>query len=363
MKQYRILVINPGSTTTKIAVFDNLVPFFTREIVHKSSELDCYPRIADQFMMREEAIINTLREEGVDIHTISAIVGRGGLIHPVESGVYEVNEAMKKDLRNSPLGEHASNLGGLIASDLAAGLIGVRAFVADPVVVDEMEPVARLTGHPNFERRSIFHALNHKAVGRLYAKSIDRKYEDINLIIIHLGGGTSVAAHHLGRVVDTTNALDGEGPFSPERSGTLPIGDLVRMCFSGKYTQSEIKRMIKGEGGLVAHLGSNGMLDALARSNAGDAHAQLVIDAYVYNVAKYVGAMATVLKGGVDAIIITGGIARSEFICSSIESSVGFIAPVVIYPGENEMASLAENGMMVLSSEIEPRVYEGLGPV
>lgn len=357
MKQYRILVINPGSTTTKIAVFDNLVPLFIKEVVHESAELDSYPRIADQFTMRKEAIINALREEGVDIQSLSAIVGRGGLIYPVESGVYEVNEAMKHDLRNSPLGEHASNLGGLIASDLAADLAGVRAFVADPVVVDEMAPVARLTGHPNFERRSIFHALNHKAIGRLYANSLGRRYDDMSLIIVHLGGGTSVAAHHLGRVVDTTNALDGEGPFSPERSGTLPVGDLVQLCFSGKYTQAEVKKMVKGEGGLVAHLGSNGMLEALRRSSAGDAHAQLVIDAYVYNVAKYIGAMATVLKGRVDAIIITGGIARSELICSSIEDSVGFIAPVVVYPGENEMAALAENGLMVLSSEVEPKVY------
>lgn len=357
MKQYRILVINPGSTTTKIAVFDNLAPLFIKEVVHESTELDLYPRITDQFTMRKEAIINALREEDVDIHGLSAIVGRGGLIRPVESGVYEVNEAMKNDLRNSPLGEHASNLGGLIASDLATDIEGVRAFVADPVVVDEMDPVARLTGHPYFERRSIFHALNHKAIGRLYAKSLGRRYDDMNLIIVHLGGGTSVAAHHLGRVVDTTNALDGEGPFSPERSGTLPVGDLVKLCFSGKYTQAEVKKMVKGEGGLVAHLGSNGMLEALGRSAEGDTHAQLVIDAYVYNVAKYIGAMATVLKGQVDAVIITGGIARSELICSSIKASVGFIAPVIVYPGENEMAALAENGLMVLSAEVEPRVY------
>lgn len=359
MKESIVLAINPGSTSTKIAAYKDDKPLFVRNITHSSEELSAYPRLADQFEFRRQAILSAVESEGLQMSDFDAIVGRGGLVNPIESGVYEVNAALEHDLMYSPIGEHASNLGGLIAKDLASGVDNARAFIADPVVVDEMDDVARLTGHPLFARRSIFHALNHKAVGRMYAHSIGKEYADINLIICHLGGGVSVGAHRKGRVVDVNNALDGAGPFSPERSGSIPVGDLVNLCFSGKYTHGEVKKMIKGEGGLVAHLGSNEMLAALQRADAGDAYAQRVIDAFCYNVAKYVGSMSVALSGDVDAVIITGGIARSQYICDYIRDRVSFIAPVVIYPGEDEMFALAHNGLMVLRGELELKTYLG----
>ena len=286
------------------------------------------------------------------------MVGRGGLLKPIPGGVYEVNDAMKRDLFNSPIGEHASNLGGLIAADLAAEIPGARAFIADPVVVDEMEEIARYSGHPLFKRISIFHALNQKAIARKHAASIQRKYEDLNLILVHLGGGISISAHCKGRVIDTNQALDGEGPFSPERSGTMPVGDLVRVCFSGKYTQKEVMKMIKGEGGLVAYTGTNNAYDVEIRAENGDQVSKDVFEAMAYQVCKEIGAMYAVLKGEVDAILITGGIANSKWFINEILNRVDKIAPTHVYPGEDEMEALAMNGLRVLNGECEPLIYQ-----
>lgn len=355
----RVLAINPGSTSTKIAVYDGDTKVFVKNIHHSNEELAPYEKIVDQFPLRKQAILKALAEEGVELSSLNVIVGRGGLIHPVESGVYEVNDRMKADLANSPIGHHASNLGGLIADDLAKELTGVKAYIADPVVVDEMLPVARMTGCPSMERTSIFHALNQKAVGRAYAEKIGTQYEKLNLIVAHLGGGISIGAHEQGKVIDVNNALDGEGPFTPERSGTLPAGALVDLCFSGEMTQAEVRKIIKGEGGLVALLGSNDALAAENRALAGDQLAIDVLDAMSYNVGKSIGAMAAVLKGKVDAILITGGMAYSPIMVKYMEEMVKFIAPVVIYPGEDEMKALAQNGVRVLEGKVTPRVYVG----
>lgn len=264
---FKILAINPGSTSTKIAIFEDETEKFVKNIKHSAEEIAKFDSVASQFQFRKDIILSELKDAGFNINEINAIVGRGGLVKPIESGVYEVNEALINDLNNPPLGEHASNLGGLIANDIAKSLNnGTKAYIADPVVVDELQEVARLTGHPDFTRVSIFHALNQKAIARTYAKEIGKKYEDINLIIAHLGGGVSVGAHDHGRVIDVNNALDGDGPFSPERSGSLPTGQLVKLCFSGKKTEAEIKKMLKGAGGLVAYLGTN---DALRSRNKG----------------------------------------------------------------------------------------------
>ena len=271
---------------------------------------------------------------------------------------YEVNEALINDLNNPPLGEHASNLGGLIANDIAKSLNnGTKAYIADPVVVDELQEVARLTGHPDFTRVSIFHALNQKAIARTYAKEIGKKYEDINLIIAHLGGGVSVGAHDHGRVIDVNNALDGDGPFSPERSGSLPTGQLVKLCFSGKKTEAEIKKMLKGAGGLVAYLGTNDAYEVEIKAKE-DPKYKLVQDAMSYQVGKAIGEMAAVLKGKVDGILLTGGIAHNPFLVDYVKEMVGFIAPIKVYAGEDEMRALAMNGLMVLRGELSGKIYK-----
>ncbi|MGE5317236.1 MAG: butyrate kinase [Chloroflexota bacterium] len=358
MEDIRILAINPGSTSTKIAVFSGSNPVFVRTIYHTTEELSKYEKITDQYSFRKEIIYKQLEEAGIDMNSLNAIVGRGGLVKPIPSGVYEVNEVMKADLRNSPMGEHASNLGGLIADDIAKSLNNVRAFITDPVVVDELEPIARVAGHPEFKRISIFHALNQKAIARQHAKSIMRKYEDLNLIVVHLGGGISVGAHKKGRVVDVNQALDGEGPFSPERSGTLPAADLTRLCYSGKYSLKEVLLMIKGKGGLAAHLGTNSAYEVEQRMAAGDENAKFIFEAMAFQVAKEIGAMSTVLKGEVDAILLTGGIAHGKWFVNQVIERVYKIAPVHVYPGEDEMRALALNGLMALKGELEVSEYK-----
>ena len=358
METRRILAINPGSTSTKIAVFQGDKSVFLKNIKHTTEELAKFNQITEQFEFRKDIIMKEMVDAEIQIDLIEAVVGRGGLVKPIESGIYEVNERLKEDLRVGILGEHASNLGGLIADNIAQTLPKAKAYIADPVVVDEMTEVARVSGHPEFQRVSIFHALNQKAIGRAFAKSIDKKYEDINVIVAHLGGGISVGAHLKGKVVDVNNALDGEGPFSPERSGTLPTGALAKMCFSGEYTLDDIKKMIKGEGGLVAHLGTNDAYEVELKAKDGDAKAKLIQDAMSYQVAKSIGEMAAVLKGDVQGILLTGGIAHNPDLVNYIKEMVSFIAPVVVYPGEDEMKALAMNGYMVLRNEIEPKIYE-----
>jgi butyrate kinase len=358
METRRILAINPGSTSTKIAVFQGDKSVFLKNIKHSAEELAEFNQITEQFEFRKNIIMKEMVDAEIQIDLIEAVVGRGGLVKPIESGIYEVNDRLKEDLRVGILGEHASNLGGLIADNIAQSLPKAKAYIADPVVVDEMIDVARVSGHPEFQRVSIFHALNQKAIGRAFAQSIDKKYEDINVIVAHLGGGISVGAHLKGKVVDVNNALDGEGPFSPERSGTLPTGALAKMCFSGEYTLDDIKKMIKGEGGLVAHLGTNDAYEVELKAKDGDAKAKLIQDAMSYQVAKSIGEMAAVLKGDVEGILLTGGIAHNPDLVNYIKEMVSFIAPVVVYPGEDEMKALAMNGYMVLRNEIEPKVYE-----
>lgn len=357
MDEIGILAINPGSTSTKIGVFVNLNPIFLKNIQHDPEELARFEKITDQFQYRKDIIAGQLNNANVPEDVVKAIVGRGGLLKPIESGVYIVNERMKEDLRNSPMGEHASNLGGLIADAFARQLSGVNAYIANPVVVDELDEIARISGNPNFVRKSIFHALNQKAVARSHAKAVMRKYEDMNLIVAHLGGGITVGAHKMGRVIDVNNGLDGEGPFSPERSGTLPMGDLVRLCFSGNYSQKEIMKMIKGEGGLVGYLGTNSAYEVEQQMAQGDTRAALIYEAMAYQVAKEIGAMSAVLKGQVDGILITGGVAHSKWFVNQIIERVHRIAPVHVYPGEDEMKALAFNGMRVLSGETEAKIY------
>lgn len=356
-EEVRILTINPGSTSTKFAVFVGTDPVFIKTIRHTSEELAPYEKITDQFQFRKELILTQLKQAEISLSEIKAVVGRGGLLKPIESGVYAVNQAMMNDLRNSPLGEHASNLGGLIAYDIALSLPDAQAFIANPVVVDELDDIARISGHPLLPRISIFHALNQKAVARQHARSIMRRYEELNLIVVHLGGGITVGAHKQGRVVDVNQGLDGDGPFSPERTGSLPVGELVRLCFSGKYTQKEILKMIKGEGGLVAYLGTNSAYEVEQKVQQGDKYAELIYNAMAYQVAKEIGAMATVLKFQVDGILITGGIAHDKYFVNQVIERVHKIAPVHVYPGEDELKALAMNGLRVLSGETTPKNY------
>lgn len=357
-KLVKILAINPGSTSTKIAVFCGEENVFLKNIKHSAEELVGFEKIADQFEFRKAIILKELKDAGIPIDDLSIIVGRGGLVKPIPSGVYEVNEALIKDLKTGVLGEHASNLGGLIAHDLSKSIQGARAFIADPVVVDELDDIARISGHPDFERVSVFHALNQKAIARTYATEVGKSYEKLNIIIAHLGGGISVGAHYQGRVIDVNNALDGDGSFSPERSGTLPAGSLVKACFSGKYTQDELKKMICGKGGYVAYLGSNDAYQIECRAAEGDEKAQFIQDAMAYQVSKEIGAMATVLSGKVDAILLTGGIAYSKPFTKYITDRVGFIAPVKVYPGEDEMKALAVNGLMVAQGVFDVKIYQ-----
>lgn len=354
---HRILAINPGSTSTKIAVYENAKPVFLKTIQHSRKDLSKFEKITDQFVFRKDIILKELNKAQVEISQIEVIVGRGGLVKPIQSGVYSINEQLKDDLREGVMGEHASNLGGLIADEIANIIHGARAFIADPVVVDEMDEVARVAGHPKFRRYSIFHALNQKSTARAYAQLLGTKYEDLNLIIAHLGGGISVGAHRKGMVVDVNQALDGNGPISPERSGTVPAGDLIRYCFSGEYTEAEIRNWITGQGGLVAYLGTNSAYEVELMAREGDEKAKLIQHAMSYQIAKEIGAMAVVLKGEIDAIILTGGLAHNTFVVEYVKKMIGFIAPVVIFPGEDEMYALAMNGLMVLKGDAIIKEY------
>ena len=357
MDTMQILAINPGSTSTKIAVFDGTTPVFIQTIRHTSEELAPFKVITEQFQFRKDLILHQLKEANIQPEAIKVVMGRGGLLKPVESGVFAVNEKMIADLTNCTYGEHASNLGGLIAYDIAQSLPDAKAYIANPVVVDELNDLARFSGHPLFPRRSIFHALNQKAVARQHARSILRKYDDLNLIVVHLGGGVTVGAHQKGRVIDVNQGLDGDGPFSPERSGTLPVGDLVRTCFSGKYSEKEVLKMITGKGGLVAYLDTNSAYEVEQMAANGDEYAKMIYDAMAYQVAKEVGSMGAVLKYQIDGILITGGIAHDKYFVNQITSYIHRLAPVHIYPGEDEMLALAMNGIRVLKSETKGRVY------
>ncbi|MGX8797267.1 butyrate kinase [Fusibacter sp. JL298sf-3] len=357
MENYRILAINPGSTSTKIAIYDNEKEVFETTLRHSNEEIEQYDKIADQYDFRKDVILKVLSENEINLTKLSAVVGRGGLLKPIKGGTYAVNDAMIEDLKVGVLGEHASNLGGMIANEIAVQL-NIPAFIVDPVVVDEMTEIARVSGMPDIQRASIFHALNQKAVARRYAGEQNKKYEDLNLIVAHMGGGVSVGAHEKGRVVDVNNALDGEGPFSPERAGGLPVGDLAKMCYSGKYTHADIKKKIKGKGGIVAYLGTNDGREVVKMIEDGDEKAKLVFEAMAYQIAKEIGSCAAVLKGQVDAIVLTGGLAYGEMLTDWIKERVAFISEVVIYPGEDEMSALALGGLRVLKGEETAQEYK-----
>lgn len=355
---HKLLIINPGSTSTKVAVFQDKEQVFKKNIKHSVEEIAKFDRISDQFSYRKDTILNELKNEGISLDGLSAVVGRGGLLHPLTSGVYEVNDAMIADLTAASYGEHACNLGGLIANDIAKEY-GVKAYIADPVVVDEMEDVARYSGHPLFPRVSIFHALNQKMIARQHAEAVGKKYEDLNLIGVHLGGGISVGAHKKGQVVDVNNALNGDGPFTPERSGALPSGPLMKACFSGKYTKKDIDLMLKGQGGFVAYLGTNDALEVENAVKAGNKEWEKVYRAMAYQVAKEIGGLAaSALDMDVDGIFITGGMAYDNTFCGIVKEHVEKIAPVYVYPGEDEMKALAFNGLMVLNGETEVKTYQ-----
>jgi butyrate kinase len=352
-----ILAINPGSTSTKFSLFEEDNLMFEITLRHTIEELARFEKVADQFNFRKNLIMKELEARKTEVAGIVAVVGRGGLIKPIESGIYKVNQKMKADLKAGLSGQHASNLGGLIAYEIASLLPGATAYIVDPVVVDELQSVARISGHPEIERRSVFHALNQKAVGRVYATFTGRKYDELNLIIAHMGGGISVGAHRKGRVIDVNNALNGDGPFSPERSGSLPAGQLVDLCFSGKYSHSELMSMLTGKGGMVAYLGTNDFIEVCKMADDGNEKALLIKNAASYQVVKEIGAMAAVLNGDVDAIILTGGMAYHDGYVKNIKSMVEFIAEVVVYPGEDEMKALAFNGLLALDGKIKVRTY------
>lgn len=355
MKQ---LIINPGSTSTKIAVFEDERSVFETTLRHSNEELGKYLKVADQFEFRKNLIIDELKNNNISLGSLDAVVGRGGLLKPIEGGTYAVNDKLIEDLTANIVGEHASNLGGLIARSIADEA-GIQSFIVDPVVVDELDETARLSGHPAFERVSIWHALNQKAVARrAAAERFGKKYEDMNFVVAHLGGGISVGAHRKGKVIDVNNALNGEGPFSPERSGSLPAEQLINACFSGKYTQAEIKKMIVGKAGLSAYLGTNSAKDVSEKAQAGDKKAELVYGAMAYQVAKAIGEYAVALDGKVDAILITGGIAYDKYFVDMIEKKVKFISEVIAYPGEDELLALAQGGLRVLNKEESAKEYK-----
>lgn len=355
-KDYKILVINPGSISTKVALFSNEQMLFEKKIEHSSKELSNFSKIIEQYQFRREIILDFLKEKGINLSTLNAVVGRGGLLKPIASGTYRVNKKMLEDLRKGVSGEHASNLGGILAYGIAENL-SIPSYIVDPVVIDEMKPVARISGMPEIPRISILHALNQKAVARKAALDLGKKYEKVNFIIAHLGGGISVGIHCKGNVVDVNNALNGEGPFTPERSGGIPVGGLVNLCFSEKFTKDEIMKKIKGKGGLVAYLNTNDVREVVKMIGQGDKKAKLILEAMAYQVAKEIGAATTVLKGQIDAIILTGGIAYANEFINMIRDRVSFLSLVMVYPGEEEMLALCEGALRVLKGEEVEKIY------
>ena len=353
---YKVLAINPGSTSTKVALYDEERPLLDLTLRHSTEEISRFANVIDQLDWRRGLILSALREQSFNLKDLSAVIGRGGLIRPIPAGVYEVNSRMRYDLRNAPM-KHACNLGGLLAAQIAH-MAGVKAYIADPPVVDEIDDAARITGMPMCPRKPIFHALNQKAIARLHCGRMGWTYEESNLIVAHMGGGISVAAHRQGRIVDVNNALDGDGPFAPDRAGSIPSSELIKVCFSGQSTKEERVKFISSKGGLVAYLGTNSVIQVMERIEKGDQRAKKVLESMCYNISKQIGAMAGALSGKVQAILLTGGIAYNEPIVEYIREHCGFIAPVEVYPGENELEALVMNALVVLRGVITPKVYQ-----
>lgn len=350
------LIINPGSTSTKIGVFEDETLLFDETLRHSTEEISKYETIVDQKDFRKNIILDFLKEKNVDVKSFNVIVGRGGLVKPIESGTYEVTDKLLEDLRIGVQGQHASNLGGIIAREIGDE-IGVPAYIVDPVVVDEMMPIAKYSGMAEIPRQCIFHALNQKAVAKRYAKEVGKAYDSLRLVVVHMGGGVSVGAHEGGRIVDVFSAFDGDGAMSPERSGGVPAGQLVKLCFSGKYTEKELYSKVIGKGGFNSYLGTNDMREVTKRANEGDAKAAEVKQAFLLQVSKDIGAMSCVLNGKVDQIILTGGIAYGEDVVAKIKERCGWIAPITVYAGEDELLALAQGALRVMTGEEEAKVY------
>ena len=354
--EYKLLIINPGSTSTKIGVYSGEKEVLVETLRNSAEEIGKYDTIFDQKGFRKEVIMKVLKENNIDVNSLDAIVGRGGMLRPIPGGTYEVTDKLLEDLKVGVSGQHASNLGGILAHEIAKE-VGIKSFIVDPVVVDELQDIARISGMPELPRRSIFHALNQKAVAKRYAKENNKKYDELNLVVVHMGGGVSVAAHKNGQVIDVNNTLDGDGPFSPERAGSVPVGDLVKLCFSGKYTESEVYSKIVGKGGYVAYLNTNDVREVLKAIEEGDNHAKLIFDAFIYQISKAIGEMSVVLKGKVDTIILTGGIAYSPVVINAIKENVNWISNLTVYSGEDELLALAQGAIRVLDGEEEAREY------
>ena len=352
----RILTVNPGSTSTKIAVFDGEEEIFSETLRHSAEELAVYDTVADQWDFRRALVLNALEEHGLNLGSMNAIACRGGLLRPIPSGTYTINDAMLKDCREGHLGHHASNLGALIGHEIERDT-GIPAFVVDPPSVDEMCAEACYSGHPIVRRTSLFHALNQKAVARRYAKETGRRYEDLRLVVCHMGGGISVGAHVKGKVMDTENAFGGEGPFTPGRAGSMPVNEIIKLSFSGKYTQEELMDMMTRTGGMYAYAGTTSVRDLEQRAAQGEENVQELLEAFCYQVSKEIAAMAAAMNGRVDQILLTGGIAYSEYITSRLRERTEWIAPVTVYPGEDEMLSLAQGVLRVLEGKESAREY------
>lgn len=350
------LIINPGSTSTKIGVFEDETLLFEETLRHSTEEIAQYASIVDQKDFRKQIILDLLKEKAFDLKSLQVVVGRGGTLKPIPGGTYAVSDALLEDLKIGVQGQHASNLGGILAREIADS-IGVPSYIVDPIVVDELMPISRYSGVPELPRTSVFHALNQKAVAKRYAKEQGKAYNTLNLIVVHMGGGVSVGAHEQGRVIDVFNALDGDGAFSPERAGAVPSGALIKMCFSGKYTEKEVYKKIVGNGGFNAYLGTNDMRDVDKMIDNGDEHAREVRDAFIMQIAKNIGSMSCVLKGKVDQIIFTGGIAYDKDVVAGLKERVGFIAPITVYPGEDELLALAQGALRVMNGEEKAMVY------
>ena len=350
------LIINPGSTSTKIGVFEDETLLFEETLRHSTEEIARYASIVEQKDFRKDIIVNLLKEKAFDIQSLNVIVGRGGMLKPISGGTYPVTDALLADLKVGVQGQHASNLGGILAREIADS-IGVPSYIVDPVVVDELMPEARYSGVPELPRVSIFHALNQKAVAKRYAKETGKAYDSLNLVVVHMGGGVSVGAHKSGQVVDVFNALDGDGAFSPERAGGVPSGSLIKMCFSGQYAQAEVYKKVVGGGGFNAYLGTNDMRDVDKLADGGDEKAKVIRDAFILQVAKDMGSMACVLGGAVDQIIITGGIAYDQYVVEGLKEKAGWIAPITVYPGEDELLALAQGALRVMNGEEPAMTY------
>lgn len=350
------LIINPGSTSTKIGVFEDETLLFEETLRHSTEEIAQYASIVDQKDFRKQIILDLLAKKDFDIHSLQVIVGRGGMLKPIPGGTYAVSDDLLADLKVGVQGQHASNLGGILAREIADS-IGVPSYIVDPVVVDELMPISRYSGVPELPRTSVFHALNQKAVAKRYAKEQGKAYDTLNLIVVHMGGGVSVGAHEKGQVIDVFNALDGDGAFSPERAGAVPSGALIKMCFSGQYTEKEVYKKIVGNGGFNAYVGTNDMRDVEKMVQEGNEKAAETREAFIMQVAKNIGSMACVLKGKVDQIVITGGIAYDKVVVSGLKERAGFIAPITVYPGEDELLALAQGALRVMNGEEKAMVY------